>query len=129
MGVNGNLDIDNLAKRYFIDLSANSREDTDENLRAWLWFSCPADLRDAVRERILALRRNTLPKFLIGDSADERTFVVHLHWPRFVAQVAEPSGEELPVVDWYDDPPADEKFLARLMREAGEFWQAEAARE
>jgi hypothetical protein len=73
--------------------------------------------------------RKILPKFLIGDSADDRTFLVHLHYPRFVAEVAEPNGEEITVLDWYDDPPIDEIFLARLMREAGDFWLAEGERE
>ena len=73
--------------------------------------------------------KTTLPKFLIGDSADARTFIVHLHRPRFLAQIAEPSGEEITVVDWYDDPPADATLLARLTREAGDFWLAEAERE
>lgn len=67
-----------------------------------------------------------LPKFVIADSADERTFILHCHWPRFLAEVSEPDGEEITVVDWYDAGPADEVLLARLMREAGDFWLAEA---
>lgn len=80
-----------------------------------------SELSDAARAR--------LPKFLIGDSADQRTFVVHLHRPRFLAEVVEPDGEEITVLDWYDDPPSNAGLLARLMREAGDFWLAEAERE
>lgn len=70
-----------------------------------------------------------LPKFLIGDSADDRTFIVRLHRPRFLAEVAEPDGGEITVLDWYDDPPADGMLLARVLREARDFWLAEVERD
>jgi len=72
-----------------------------------------------------------LPKFLIADSADDRVFVVHLHWPRFVAEVIEEgvmgalSMEPL----WIDPPDGlDAPEGARLMREAGDFYAAEIER-
>jgi hypothetical protein len=72
-----------------------------------------------------------LPKFLIGDSDDDRVFVIHLHYPRFVAEVVEQgvtgtvSMEPL-WIDKPDDLSASEG--ARLMREAGDFYAAEIER-
>jgi len=45
-----------LATKYFADLESDGRTDNEDNLTAWLWFSCPADLRTAVREQIENLR-------------------------------------------------------------------------
>lgn len=83
-----------------------------------------------------------LPKFLIGDSADERTFVIHLHTPRLIMEVVEEYGVgvKLEPVEWFDD---EESFiateranerepassLATLLRQAGEFYLRETERE
>lgn len=37
-----------LAAQYWSDLAADGREDTPDNRAAWLWFTCPAQYRDAV---------------------------------------------------------------------------------
>ena len=37
-----------LAQQYFADLERDNRTDNDENLRAWLWFTCPAHMRIGV---------------------------------------------------------------------------------
>ncbi len=81
-----------------------------------------------------------LPRFALADSDDNRVFVVHLHWPRFVAEIVErgfdrKSGQprrDLKNADisveplWIDQPddmsPSD---IARLMREAGDFYAEE----
>jgi hypothetical protein len=45
-------DINVLAQGYFDDLESDGRNDTPENLRAWLWFTCPAILRQEVEAKI-----------------------------------------------------------------------------
>lgn len=73
------------------------------------------------------------PKFLIADAAigDDRIYVVHLHFPRFI-------GECLPVgatgveikPDFIDDPKGESpSAMARLLREAGEFYLSEVEEE
>lgn len=42
----------------------------------------------------------TPPKLPIGDCADDRAFIVHLHRTRSLAEVAESGAEEFTVVDW-----------------------------
>jgi hypothetical protein len=71
------------------------------------------------------------PKFVIADSADDRTFVIHLHHPRFVGEV---TGHYLAAVkiepefiDDASDLSAEE--MAALMRQAGDFYQEETSRE
>ncbi len=49
--------INDLANQYFTDLEADGRTDSDDNLRAWLWFTCPANLREPVAEKIESLRK------------------------------------------------------------------------
>ena len=68
------------------------------------------------------------PKFLIGDSPD-RTFVIHLHRPRFVAELIEDGEDEAFEPYWIDEPPTDASYLASLMREAGDFYIEEIERE
>lgn len=68
------------------------------------------------------------PKFLIGDSPD-RTFVVHLHHPRFVAELIEDTKGETFRPAWIDEPVADPGSLAKLMRQAGDFYVEEIERE
>lgn len=41
-----------LTRQYFTDLKSAGREDNDKNLQSWLWFTCPADMRVIVEERI-----------------------------------------------------------------------------
>jgi len=41
-----------LAAQYFTDLKRDNRKDTEENLNAWLWFTCPAHLRTEVQAEI-----------------------------------------------------------------------------
>jgi len=46
-----------LAHQYFVDLTRENQSDNDKNLRAWLWFTCPARLREQVSPAILKLRK------------------------------------------------------------------------
>jgi len=49
-----------LAHKYFTDLESDKRVHSRDNLRAWLWFSCPADLRGPVGEAIEEMLRDGL---------------------------------------------------------------------
>lgn len=70
-----------------------------------------------------------LPKFIIGDSPDGRVFVVHLHKPRLLLEASEP-GDNLSCVEIYEaEVPADSAAMAKLMREAGQFYQSEIEQE
>lgn len=72
------------------------------------------------------------PKFLIADSADERTFVIHLHPPRFVAEVIEHGVMGVPelTTEWIDSPSGlSAQDGAQLMREAGDFYSSEIDKE
>ena len=77
-----------------------------------------------------------LPKFIIGDDGDDRDFVVHLHYPRFVMEFDGNQGKPL-FIDSEEDFMRDElaagrepsSTLARLMREAGEFFAEQMARD
>jgi hypothetical protein len=71
---------------------------------------------------------SNFPKFLIGDSPG-RTFVVHLHRPRFVAEVFDEWDGESIEPKWLDQPLVDAAKLAALMREAGDFYIEEIERE
>jgi len=69
------------------------------------------------------------PKFLIADSADDRTFVVHLHYPRFVGVVVEEYAAGVRIEpEFIDDPEPDAAALASLMRQAGDFYMDEIER-
>jgi hypothetical protein len=69
------------------------------------------------------------PKFIIGDSED-RTFIVHLHYPRLVAElIVEENGDEIFDPTFIDDPVKDASALAKLMRQIGDFYVAEIERE
>ena len=77
-----------------------------------------------------------LPKFIIGDDGDDRDFVVHLHYPRFVMEFHGNQGEPLFIDDEGEFIQAEltarrkpEATLARLMREAGEFFAEQMERE
>ena len=69
------------------------------------------------------------PKFIIGDTED-RTFVVHLHSPKLIAEiiVAE-DGSETFDPTFIDSPSNDPALLAKLMREVGDFYIEEIERE
>jgi len=73
---------------------------------------------------------DSLPRFIVGDAPDDRTFVLHLHWPRFLAEVYEDDSCVLGKPLWIDEPEGmSETDLAKLMREADDFYTAEADRE
>lgn len=42
-----------LRNRFFQDCDAEGRVPNDETLRGWLWFSCPAQNREEVRNAII----------------------------------------------------------------------------
>jgi len=46
-----------LAMQYFTDLERDGREDNETNLHAWLWFTCPAYLREEVHAEIMLRQR------------------------------------------------------------------------
>lgn len=84
----------------------------------------------------------SLPKFLIADSGDDRTFIIHLESPRLLLEAIEedPDQAKLEVAEWLEserDFIANElangrepaQTLARVMREAGDFYVAELERE
>ena len=77
-----------------------------------------------------------LPKFIIGDDGDDRNFVVHLHYSRFVMEFHGNQGEPLFIDDEGEFIQAElsarrkpEATLATLMREAGEFFTEQMERE
>jgi hypothetical protein len=71
-----------------------------------------------------------LPRFINGNAADDRTFVLHLHWPRFLAEIFEDDSCDLGKPLWIDEPEGmSEADLAKLLREAGDFYTNEADRE
>jgi len=70
------------------------------------------------------------PRFLIGDT-ETRTFIVHLHRPRFVGEMLETGDGAEEMRPTFIDEPAelDATAMARLMREAGDFYAAEIEQE
>ncbi len=69
------------------------------------------------------------PKFIIGDTED-RTFVVHLHSPRLIAEiVVAEDGSETFDPTFIDPPGNDPALLAKLMRQVGDFYIEEIERE
>ena len=80
-----------------------------------------------------------LPKFLICDDGDDRDFVLHCHWPRFLIEYVGDIGTVVMSIDQDAEviklelaagrEPA--LLMARLMREAGDFFmeQLRAAEE
>lgn len=71
------------------------------------------------------------PKFLIADSADDRTFVVHLHPPQFVGEVTGEHPDAIKIEPTFIDDPQSLSAVevARLMRAAGDFYLEEIDRE
>ena len=78
---------------------------------------------------VLESFESKFPKFIIGDTED-RTFVVHLHSPKFIAEiiVAE-DGSETFDPTFIEPPGNDASALAKLMREVGDFYIEEIERE
>ena len=68
------------------------------------------------------------PKFIIGDTED-RTFVVHLHSPKFIAELIESEDGETFDPTFIDEPIKDASAIAKLMREVGDFYIEEIERE
>ena len=68
------------------------------------------------------------PKFIIGDTED-RTFVVHLHSPKFIAELIESEDGETFEPTFIDEPIKDASAIAKLMREVGDFYIEEIERE
>lgn len=72
---------------------------------------------------------DNLPKFLVADDGGDRDFVVHCHYPKFIMEYIEDRGTPI-FLDSQSDFIANEisagrepaQSLARLMREAGEFF-------
>lgn len=46
--------ITELVNQFFTDCERDNRQPNEENLRAWLWFVCPANLREEVGPAIRA---------------------------------------------------------------------------
>ncbi len=68
------------------------------------------------------------PKFIIGDTED-RTFVVHLHSPKFIAELIESEDGETFDPTFIDEPIKDASAIAKLMREIADFYVEEIERE
>ena len=71
---------------------------------------------------------NSLPKFLIADDGDERGFIIHCHYPRFIMEFdscgnGKPAWIDQPIYDPAKGEPAGQG--ARLMREAGDFFMSQ----
>jgi hypothetical protein len=52
-----NMDTTKLATQFFSDAAREEGEINEENLRGWLWFTCPANMRAAVERAIRADER------------------------------------------------------------------------
>ena len=66
---------------------------------------------------------NDWSKFVVAKDDNYDEFVIHLHKPRFIGVVTIKS----PIISienptFIDDPGVDAQAIARLMREAGEFY-------
>lgn len=67
---NDELNIDDLARQYFRDLDETFRADTENNMISWLWFTCPANLREEVVAKIESIRVTGVMFTSIGSSWD-----------------------------------------------------------
>lgn len=61
-----------LVAQYRADLARDDRQDTAENRRAWLWFSCPADRRAEVQAAMGSLESSRTVGIRIRVSDAER---------------------------------------------------------
>ena len=72
----------------------------------------------------------SLPEWLIADDGSNRDFVVHCHWPRFIAEFSGSRGGIIMMIDPDSEVITLELkagrepavLMARLMREAGDFY-------
>ena len=55
-------DSQQIADQFFTDCERDNRSPNPENLRAWLWFSCPAQLRSEIEELILRDKRYSVSR-------------------------------------------------------------------
>lgn len=46
-----------LINQFFVDCERDNRSPNDRNLDAWLWFTCPAQMREQVGAGIIADQR------------------------------------------------------------------------
>lgn len=51
------MNINDLSIQYFSDIEVAGCADTENNMVAWLWFNCPANLREEVVAKIESLRK------------------------------------------------------------------------
>ena len=68
------------------------------------------------------------PKFLIADNTDVgRSFVVHLHHPRFLAEVKGGYRDRVKLVPEFIDTPEDvtSTQMAALLRQASDYFMRE----
>jgi hypothetical protein len=79
---------------------------------------------------------DALPKFIVGDDGDDRDFVVHLHYPRFVMEFHGNKGEPLFIDDEGEFVQAEltarrkpDASLARLVGEAVDFFAEQMERD
>jgi hypothetical protein len=79
---------------------------------------------------------DALPKFIIGDDGDDRDFIVHLHYPRFVMEFHGRKGEPLFIDDEGEFIQSEviarrkpDVTLALLIDEAREFFAEQFERE
>ena len=70
------------------------------------------------------------PQFIIGGT-ESRDFVVHLHHPRFIGEVCENIDLSQSIKPTFIDSvdSVDAPTMARLMREAGDYYAQELSRD
>lgn len=65
---------------------------------------------------------NDWSKFVVAKDDNYDEFVIHLHKPRFIGVVNHQEEISIENPTFIDDPGVDVQDIARLMREAGEFY-------
>jgi len=66
---------------------------------------------------------NDWSKFVVANDDNNDELVIHLHKPRFIGVVTiKPPIISIENPTFIDDPGVDAQAIARLMREAGEFY-------
>ena len=74
------MNITELVNSFFTDCEQDARQPNEENLRAWLWFVCPTNLREQVGPAIRADKRwspvmTKARKIRLSDDDDARLIV------------------------------------------------------